>query len=97
MGHTVTDRLDHAGTLDTDAAGKRERVNSRPMIDVDIVDAHGLLAEPNFSGAGLGQFFPCPFQDIGRADARDLHCMYGVRHFLGLHGVPDFGRRFTVA
>jgi hypothetical protein len=69
VGHTVTDRLDHAGTLDTDAAGKRERVNSRPMIDVDIVDAHGLLAKPDFSGTGLGELFLRPFQDIGRADA----------------------------
>jgi hypothetical protein len=97
VGHTVTDRLDHAGTLDTDAAGKRQRVTSRPMVNVDIVDAYGLLAKPDFSGTGLGQLFLRPFQDIGRADARDLHCMYGVRHFLGLHGVPDFGPRFTVA
>ena len=66
MGHTVTDRLDHAGALDTDPAWKRERVTTRPMIDVDIVDAYGLLAEPDFSGAGIGQFFLGPFQDIGR-------------------------------
>ncbi|MNQ88164.1 hypothetical protein D3C85_1034190 [compost metagenome] len=53
VGHTLADRLDHAGGFHAHARRQRDRVGAVAEVGVGVVQADGDMTQPNLTRAGL--------------------------------------------
>ena len=65
--HLLSDRLHDPGTFETRNKGKRLRVVSRAVINIDAVEARRRLAQAHLSRPGLTDLDRCPVQNLGSA------------------------------
>src|SRR6185312_2784649 len=65
-------RLDHAGALAARRQRQRVRVQARALVDVDEVDAAGVVAHAHLAGAGLAHRDIDEAQHVGAAEFADL-------------------------
>ena len=86
IGHPITHRNlvdsrahgDHgAGRLHPRNTRQIHRIESFAMVGVDVVEAHGGVAHPDFSGGGVGKVNGFPAHDFGTAGFMDAN---GVWH-----------------
>ncbi len=80
------DRLDGPGTFETRNKGKRLRVVSRAVINIDVVEARRHLAQAHLTRPGLTDLDRCPVQNPGTASLPNLNRM---RH-QGFHKSINF-------
>jgi hypothetical protein len=70
--HTFAHRLDHARAFHADAVRQLQRVQAGAVIDVDVVQAAGVMADADFARAGVADFDVSELQLLGAADSGDL-------------------------
>ncbi len=73
--HILPDRLDGPGTFEPRNKGKRLRVVSRAVINIDVVEAHRRLAQAHLTRPGLTDLDRCPVQNLGSASLPNLNRM----------------------
>ena len=67
IGHTLTDRLDHAGRFHADAARQRQGVQAGAVIDINVIEAAGAMAHARLARSGLAHLDVLPHHDLGAA------------------------------
>ena len=72
MGHAGADRLDHAGALHAQRQRQRIGVQAGALVDVDEVDADGMVADAHLAGAGLADLQLDELHRFGAAELADL-------------------------
>ena len=91
FGHARADGLDRPGALHADDGREvRELVEPAAVIDVDVVEAHGSLAQPHLSRPRLADLDRLPFQHFRAAGGVNADC---VRH---AETFPRGGRPFRL-
>ena len=73
--HILPDCLDSPGTFETRNKGKRLRVVSRAVINIDVVEARRRLAQAHLTRPGLTDLDRCPVQNLGIASLPNLDRM----------------------
>jgi len=73
--HILPDRLDSPGTFETRNKGKRLRVVSRAVINIDVVEARRRLAQAHLTRPRLADLNRCPVQNLGTAGLPNLNRM----------------------
>ena len=54
--HAFAHRLDHAGRFMAQPRGRGQRILARALVDVDVVETDGRLAQLRFAGPGFQSF-----------------------------------------
>jgi hypothetical protein len=73
--HILGDRLYGPGAFEVRDKGKRLRVVSGEVINVNVVDACGRLAQAHLTRPGRTDIDRCPGQNLGTARLPNLHRM----------------------
>ncbi len=71
VAHALAHRFDHAGAFHAQPARQRLLVQPGAEIDIDVVQAHRLMAHAHFAGAGIAHFDIDPLHDFGTAGLLD--------------------------
>jgi hypothetical protein len=85
--HILPDRLDSPGTFETRNKGKRLRVVSRAVINIDVVEACRRLAQAHLTRPGLTDINRCPVQNLGTSRLPNLDRMRHTDFRNNMHSV----------
>ncbi|KAG1242660.1 hypothetical protein G6F65_022902 [Rhizopus arrhizus] len=75
---------DHAGGFKAQAVRQRMRIQARAEIDIDEIQAGGVLFDRDFIGGGRQDFHLDQLQDFGTTVLLDTNCLDEIAGHAGL-------------